>query len=161
MGLNNGDGGPVDADLSILNDVGWDRCEGLIFFYPECYGVEDLWPEAAACAEAYEARYSVEMGTVAFSSCILAETLTGALQQAGTVDDTEKIMEVIQSRTSFDSIVGPVYYGGEDFVGTNCLLMWPVAIREVVGEREYRLLDYYTPEEAEAIAVEAWTATMP
>jgi len=39
-------------------------------------------------------------------------------------------------------------------------LMWPVAIWEVVGEREYELLDYYTPEEAEAIGVEAWTATM-
>jgi len=38
--------------------------------------------------------------------------------------------------------------------------MWPIAIQETVGEREYELLDYYTPEEAEAIAVEAWEATM-
>ena len=47
------------------------------------------------------------------------------------------------------------------FVGINCLLMWPTAILEVVGEREYQLLEYYTPEQAEAIAAEAWTATMP
>jgi len=58
-------------------------------------------------------------------------------------------------------MVGPIYYGGEAFVGVNCLLMVPVAIWEVVGEREYELLAYYTPEQAEAIAVEAWTATMP
>ena len=58
-------------------------------------------------------------------------------------------------------MVGPVYFGGEAFVGVNCLLVWPVAIWEVVGEREYELVDYYTPEEGEAIAVEAWTATMP
>jgi hypothetical protein len=148
-------------DLSVLEDAGWDDCRGLIFFYPEWYGADEMWPEAVACAGEYEARYGVEMGTVAFASCIVAETLTGALQQAGTIDDTEKIMEIIQSRATFDSLVGPVYYGGEAFVGTNCLLMWPVAIREVVGEREYRVLDYYTPEEAEAIAVEAWTATMP
>jgi hypothetical protein len=148
-------------DLSVLEDAGWDDCKGLIFFYPEWYGAEELWPEAVDCAGEYEARYGVEMGTVAFASCIVLETLTGALQQAGTIDDTEKIMEIIQSKATFDSPVGPVYYGGEDFVGTNCLLMLPVAIREVVGEREYELLDYYTPEEAEAIAVEAWTATMP
>jgi len=41
------------------------------------------------------------------------------------------------------------------------MVIWPVAIREVVGEHEYRMLEYYTPEEAEAIGVEAWTATMP
>jgi hypothetical protein len=87
--------------------------------------------------------------------------MTAALQQAGTVDDTAKIMETVHSRTILDSMIGPVYYGGEAFVGVNCLLMWPTGIWEIVGEREYELLDYYTPEEGETIAAEAWTATMP
>ena len=152
--------GPL-LEQGLLEQAGWDDCKGLLFFYPEWFGAEELWPEAVACAKEYESRYSVEMGTGAYAACMTLLPLTGALQQAGTVDDTEKIMEVIQSRTTFDSMVGPVYYGGEAFVGTNCLLMWPVAIWEVVGEREYELLEYYTPEEAEAIAVEAWTATMP
>jgi ABC-type branched-subunit amino acid transport system substrate-binding protein len=151
--------GPL-LDQAFLEQAGWDDSRGLLLFYPEWYGAEEVWPEGVACAEEYESRYSVEMGTTTFAACMNLLPLTGALQQAGTVDDTEKIMEVIQSRTTFDSIVGPVYYGGEAFVGTNCLLMWPVAIWEVVGEREYELLHYYTPEEAEAIAVEAWTATM-
>ena len=152
--------GPL-LDQSMFEQVGWDKCKGMMFFYPEWYGADEVWPEAVACAGEYEARYGVEMPTGAFASCVVLETLTGVLQQAGTVDDTEKIIEAVQSGTPIDTMVGPVYYGGGDFVGTDCLLMWPVAIWEVVGEREYRLLDYYTPEEAEAIAVEAWTATMP
>jgi ABC-type branched-subunit amino acid transport system substrate-binding protein len=151
--------GPL-LEQGLLEQAGWDDCKGLLFFYPEWYGAEEVWPEGVACAKEYESRYSVEMGTTTFAACMNLLPLTGALQQAGTVDDTEKIMEVIHSRTTFDSMVGPVYYGGEAFVGTNCLLMWPVAIWEVVGEREYELLHYYTPEEAEAIAVEAWTATI-
>ena len=152
--------GPI-LDQSLLEQAGWDDCKGMIFFFPEWYGAEEVWPEAVAHARAYEARYGVEMGTVAFVASMNLYSLTGALQQAGTVDDPEKIMEAIKSKAYFDSLVGPVYYGGEAFVGVNCLLMWPVAICEVVGEREYQLLDYYTPEEAEAIAVEAWSATMP
>jgi len=152
--------GPL-LDQSVLEEVGWDDCKGLLFFYPEWYGAEEFWPEAVACAGEYKSRYGAEMPTGAFTSAMVLYTLTGVLQQVGTVDDTEKIMEAIRSGATFDSIVGPAYYGGEGFVGINCMVIWPVAIREVVGEREYRLLEYYTPEEAEAIGVEAWTATMP
>ena len=154
--------GPI-LDQALLEQAGWDDCQGLLIFMPEWYGAEEagVWPEAVAYASEYEARYGEEMGSVAFLASIVVYSLTGALQQAGTVDDTDRIMEVIQSGTTLDSMVGPVYFGGEDLVGVNCLLMWPTAIWEVVGEREYELLDYYTPEEAEAIAVEVWTATMP
>ena len=149
------------VDQALLEQAGWDNCKGLLVFMPEWYGAEEVWPEAVAYAREYEARYGDEMGSVAFLGSIVVYTLTGALQQAGTVDDTDKIMEVIHSMTTLDSMVGPVYYGGEELVGVDCLLMWPVAIFEVVGEREYELLDYYNSEEAEAIGAEAWTATMP
>ena len=154
--------GPL-LDQALLEQAGWDDCQGLLIFMPEWYGAEEagVWPEAVAYASEYEARYGEEMGSVAFLASIVVYSLTGALQQAGTVDDTDRIMEVIQSGTTLDSMVGPVYFGGEDLVGVNCLLMWPTAIWEVVGEREYELLDYYTPEEAEAISEEVWTATMP
>jgi ABC-type branched-subunit amino acid transport system substrate-binding protein len=152
--------GPI-MDQSLFGNLGWDKCKGVMFFYPEWYGADELWPEAVAVAGEYEARFGTEMGTMAFAPVILLEALTGAIQEAGTVDDLGRIMETVQSRVTFDSIIGPVYYGGEDFVGINCILMTPVAIWEVAGEREYELLEYYTPEEAEAIAVEAWTATMP
>ena len=152
--------GPV-VSQSQLEQAGWDDCEGLIFFYPEWYGAEEVWPEAVAFAGEYKARYGVDMETIAFAAAVQVQALTGALQQAGTVDDTDKIMEAIQSGMPIDTMIGPVYYGGEAFVGVNCLLMVPAAIWEVVGEREYELRAYYTPEEAEAIAVEAWTGTMP
>jgi hypothetical protein len=145
---------------SYLEQAGWNDCKGLLVFFPECFGAEEVWPEAVAFARDYEARYGVEMQTVAFWGVIVQEVMTAALQEAGTVDDTEKIMETVHSRAILDSMIGPVYYGGEAFVGVNCLLMWPTAIWEIVGEREYELLDYYTPEEGEAIAAEAWTATM-
>jgi len=152
--------GPL-VDQLMLEEAGWDDCKGLIFFYCEWYGAEELWPEAVAWAREFEDRYGVEMGSSPFAGHVIIPTLTRVLQEAGTVDDTDRILEVIHSRTIFDSTVGPIYYGGEAFVGVDCLLMWPVGIWEVVGEREYRVLDYYTAEEAEAIAVEAWTATMP
>ena len=150
--------GPV-GDQTQWETAGWDDCKGTMFFWPEWYG--EVWPEAVAFAGEYEARYGVEMASIGLGSGTLLQSLTGALQQAGTVDDIDKIVETVHSRTSFDTIVGPMYYGGEAFVGVNCLVIYPVAILEVVGEREYGLLEYYTPEEAEAIAVEAWTATMP
>jgi len=152
--------GPIGSQTQ-LETAGWDDCKGMMFFWPEWYGAEEVWPEAVAFAGEYEASHGVEMDTIGLGSGTLLQSLTGALQQAGTVDDIDKIIETIRSRTPFDSIVGPMYYGGEAFVGVNCLVMMPVAIWEVVGEREYGLLEYYTAEEAEAITVEAWTATMP
>jgi hypothetical protein len=149
------------VDQLLFEQAGWDDCKGLIFFYSEWYGAEEVWPEAVAWAREFEDRYGVEMGSSGFAGHVIIPTLTRVLQEAGTVDDMDRILEVVNSRTVFDSTVGPIYYGGEAFVGVNCLLMWPVGIWEIAGEREYRLLDYYTAEEAEAIAAEAWTATMP
>jgi hypothetical protein len=91
---------------------------------------------------------------------MVMQALTGILQGAGTVDDLGRIMETIESGASFDSMMGPVYFGGKAFVGVDHLLMWPQAIWEVVGDHQYKQLAYYTPEEAEAIASEAWDATM-
>jgi len=151
--------GPI-MDLSGFEQAGWDDCEGLIIFFPEWYPAEEVWPEAVAFAEQYEVEYGTECGTVAFWASMVLQTLTGALQEAGTVGDVDKIMEAIESGVQFDSMMGPVYFGGEAFVGVNYMLMWPQAIWEVVGDRQYKQLAYYTPEEAEAIAVEAWEATM-
>ncbi|MCK4721989.1 MAG: ABC transporter substrate-binding protein [Dehalococcoidia bacterium] len=147
-------------DLTFLDDAGWDDCEGLIFFFPEWYPAAEVWPEAVAFAEQYEIEYGTECGTVAFWGSMVMQALTGALQEAGTVDDLEKIMEAIESGAHIDTMVGPVYFGGEAFTGVNHMLMWPVAIWEVVGEHQYKQMAYYPPEEGEAIATEAWEATM-
>ena len=145
-------------DLKLLDDAGWDDFKGFIWFLPEWYA--DVWPEATAFAEAYEDRYGVECGTIGLWPCMDLQILTGALQEAGTVDDIEKIRQAMESGASFDTLLGPIHFGGEAFVGINLVSMWPVAICQVVGDHEYRQLAYYTPEEAEAVAVEAWEATM-
>jgi len=140
-----------------LENIGWDRCKGLITYHPTYLG--DTWPETSAFAAEFERRSGAELGITGFWAGQVLYTITGALQLAGTVDDTEKIREAIASRTYFDSLVGPVYYGGEGIVGVNHLVMWPISILEVVGPYEYEQLAYYTPEECEAITVEAWQAT--
>ncbi|MCK4242780.1 MAG: ABC transporter substrate-binding protein [Dehalococcoidia bacterium] len=150
-------GGPI-MDLTLFEDAGWDDCKGTIVFFPEWYA--GVWPEATAFAEQYEPEFGVECGTVGFWAAMVTQALTGILEKAGTVDDLDKIIETVESGVSFDSMMGPVYFGGEAFVGVNHLLMWPQAIWEVVGDHQYKQLAYYTPEEAEAIAVEAWEATM-
>ena len=149
--------GPI-MDLTYFEAAGWDDCKGLIVFFPEWYA--DVWPEATAFGEQYEPEFGLECGTVAFWGSMVMQALTGVLQGAGTVDDLDRIMETIESGATFDSMMGPVYFGGEAFVGVNHLLMWPQAIWEVVGDHQYKQLAYYTPEEAEAIASEAWEATM-
>lgn len=71
------------------------------------------------------------------------------------MDDLDKIAEAFRTGT-FDTLVGPLYYGGEALCGVNHMAMWPCPIIEVVGDHEYRLLAYYSAEEAEAIANEAY-----
>jgi hypothetical protein len=59
---------------------------------------------------------------------------------------------------SFDSLVGPISYGGEVLNGIGHLAIWPSPIYEVVGEDEYRVIDVYTPEETEAIVNKVYGA---
>jgi len=66
------------------------------------------------------------------------------------VDDVDKIIETMETGT-FDSLVGPIRYGGEALNGIGHLAIWPSPIYEVVGENEYEVLALYTPEETEAI----------
>ena len=82
---------------------------------------------------------------------------TDILKQAGTVDDTDKIVETMESST-FESLLGPMYYGGRAVNGVGHIGVWPVPIFEIVGESEYRLLTVYTPEESEALLNEVFRA---
>jgi hypothetical protein len=81
--------------------------------------------------------------------------MTRVLEQAGTVDDVDKIIETMETE-SFDTLVGPIGYGLEELNGIGHLAIYPTPIMQVVGEEQYELLAYYTPEETEAIAVEVF-----
>jgi branched-chain amino acid transport system substrate-binding protein len=137
--------------------VGWDRCQGYLIMMPLPVG--DLWPEAEALAVEFEDRYGFPLTTApsAFWGMNIMYVITDVLRQAGTVDDTDKIIETMETG-SFDSLVGPIRYGGELLNGIGHLAVWPSPIYEVVGEHEYRVIDVYTPEETEAIVNKVYGA---
>jgi ABC-type branched-subunit amino acid transport system substrate-binding protein len=138
---------------SYAEDAGWDRCKGYLALMPNPIG--DVWPEAMTFREEYEDRYHAELTPAAFWAGNVMYVLTSALEQAGTVDDNEKIMETLETGT-FDTMVGPLKYGGKALNGVGHMLVWPSPILEVVGEQEYHVVAMYTPEETEAIAAEVY-----
>lgn len=138
---------------SYVEDTGWDLCQGYLALMPNPIG--DVWPEAMAFAEEYEDRFGAELTPAAFWAGNVMYVLTSALEQAGTVDDNEKIRATLETGT-FDTMVGPLKYGGQALNGIGHMLVWPTPILEVVGEGEYRVVAMYTPEETEAIAVEVY-----
>jgi branched-chain amino acid transport system substrate-binding protein len=142
---------------SVGEQVGWDRCQGYLIMMPIPIG--GLWPEAEALVVEYEDRYGVELTAApsAFWGMNIIYVLTDALRQAGTVDDMDKIIETMETK-AFDSLVGPISFGGEALNGVGHLAIWPSPIYEVVGEDEYRVITVYTPEETEAIMNKVYRA---
>ena len=133
--------------------VGWDRCEGYLIFLPHPVG--DVWPEVTAFAAEYEDRYGVELTPAAFWAADVIYMLTGALEQADTVADMDKIIETMETE-AFDTLVGPLGYGLDELNGIGHVAIYPSPILKVVGEGEYELVALYTPEETEAIMVEVF-----
>jgi ABC-type branched-subunit amino acid transport system substrate-binding protein len=135
------------------DQVGWDECQGYLFFMPHQFG--GLWPEAEALVAEFEERYDVECSAAVFWALNIMYLWTDTLRQAGTVDDMDKIVETMETGT-FDTLVGPLSYGGEALNGFGHIAIWPSPIYEVVGERQYRVIDVYTVEETEAIVAEVY-----
>ena len=138
---------------SYAEDVGWDRCQGYLIFMP--IPLAGLYPEAEAKAAEFEDRYGVECTPAAFWALNVMYVLTDVLMKAGTVDDTAKIVETMETE-NFESLLGPIYYGGEELNGIGHMSVWPSPIYEVIGENEYRVIDVYTPEETETIVNEVF-----
>lgn len=136
---------------SSAEQVGWDVCQGYLIFMP--HPMRDVWPEVATFRAEYEDRYDVELTPSAILAVNLIYVLTGALEQAGTVDDVDKIIETMETGT-FDTMFGPARLGGEELNGIGHVAIYPTPIYRVIGEEEYELLAMYTPEESEALAVE-------
>jgi len=132
---------------------GWDVCQGCLIFLPHPIG--GIWDEVTAFREEYEDRYSIELTPCAIWACTVIYVLTDALEQAGTVDDIDRIIETMETAT-FDTLFGPLYYGGEEFNDIGHVAIYPTPIYKVIGEQEYELLYMYSPEETEALAIEVF-----
>jgi len=133
--------------------IEWETVDGFLLFLP--FPVGGVWDEVTAFREEYDDRYGIEFTPSAFWAANMPYVMTSVLQQAGTVDDMDKIVETMETK-SFDTLSGPIRYGLEELNGIGHLAIYPTPIMKVVGEREYELLAYYSPEETEAIAVEVF-----
>jgi ABC-type branched-subunit amino acid transport system substrate-binding protein len=135
------------------DQAGWEKCQGFLICMPHQFG--GLWPEAEALVAEFEERYDVECSAAVFWGLNAMYVWTEVLKQAGTVDDVDKILETMETG-SFDTLVGPLSFGGEVLNGYGHVAIWPSPIYEVVGEHEYRVIDVYTIEETEAILAEVY-----
>ena len=114
-----------------------------------------IWPEAEALGAEFEDRSGVDLTPAAFWALNVMYVITDALRQAGTVDDMDTIIETMETG-AFESLVGPLSYGGEALNGIGHMAIWPSPIYEVVGDHEYQVIDVYSPEETEAIINEVY-----
>ena len=141
--------------------AGWDKHAeknrfgtGHIVYALHPYG--GAFPKLDAIKEEYEHRTGTEFGPNAAWPASSLYVWTDALQQAGTVDDIEKIVETFESGADFESLAGPVHYGLGEYIGIPHIMIYPVPIIEMVGEEEYVVHKIYSADEAEAVFLEIY-----
>ena len=136
--------------------VDWDKAAGkLVIITPQTFAIEELSPEAALFFADYEERYGAEAATSGFLALVLPDVMTQAVVKAGTADreDVEVIVDVLETET-FDTVLGPMYFGCEEINGIGHILLWPVPVCVALGPGEVQVAKVYTPEEVEALAEE-------
>jgi len=138
---------------SMAESAGWENVQGYLNYQPQPMG-EWLADEVREFVAEYESRYGAEFTQGPFYVCTILYVLTEALKKAGTMEEVERIIEVLETET-FDTWIGPVRFGGEELVGIDHLLMWPVPISEVRGE-ELHTIHVVPAGEAWELAVEIY-----
>ncbi len=144
---------------AMAKTVGWDQLTeknrfgtGYIIFGLHPFG--GVFPELEVMAEEFERRSGMEAGpTMAWITNNLY-MWTDALQQAGTVDDIDKIIETFESGANFETLVGPVHYALGEYIGIPHIAVYPVPIFEIVGKNEYVVHKVYSTDEVEAVFLE-------
>ena len=139
-----------------IEQEGWDRLQGTLIWIPYPYGEwRERFPEAAALVDEFQDRWGFEMHPAAFWASNVVYCMTGALMAAGTVDDTDKIIESMESGVKYHTTMGDLKYGGEAIDGVGHMIVWPTPIVEISGEG-FHVITEYTPDETEAIASEVY-----
>ena len=131
--------------------VGWDNIQGHLSQYPEPYG-EDLPELVKEMAAEYQQRHNVEFSLMPFYYAIQLYYLTAALEKAGTVDDVDQIIATLETET-FDTPIGPVWFGFEELYGIGHTLVMPCWVGEI-RDREYQRVFEVSTDEADALTLE-------
>jgi branched-chain amino acid transport system substrate-binding protein len=143
---------PVWGGTSAGESTGWDNMQGWLVYQPNPFG--EMSQELRDFCDEFENRYGTEATLGAFHRATILIILTEALKKAGTVDDVDRIIEVLETET-FDTWVGPIKYGGEGIIGIGHLALWPAYVAEI-SDHDYNIVYEMAPEEAEALAVEVY-----
>jgi branched-chain amino acid transport system substrate-binding protein len=146
----------VDAGWSevVGEYAGWDNVQGVLIWAQNPFG-EEL-PQAVKDFKAeYEEQYNEELTGGPFWAYIRLNVLTDILKKAGTVDDMDRILEVIEAGTHFDTPLGPLGFGGGELVGINHLLLWPVWILEI-RDHEPHIVEWVDSDEVYELACEVY-----
>ena len=133
--------------------AGWDNVQGFLVYQPNPLG-EGLPLEVKDLAAEYQARYGEEFTISSYWPTTVLYVLTEALKKAGTVDDMDRIIGVLETET-LDTPIGSFRFGGQQLVGINHLLMWPAPIAEI-RDQDYHVICEMSAEEAEALAIEVY-----
>lgn len=133
--------------------AGWDNVQGFLVYQPNPFG-EELPQAVKDFAAEYQARYGEEFTTSAYYPATMLYVLTEALKAAGTVDDMDRVIEVLKTE-AFDTWLGPLSFGGQGLIGSDNLLMWPAPIAEI-SDHDYHMIFGMLADEAEALAVEVY-----
>ena len=135
-------------------DIGFENFQGHLCYLPLPFG-EGLPPALAEFAEEYEAQYGAPCELCSFYAALVLYVFTDILQQAGTVDDMDTILATIDTET-FDTVLfGPMRFCGEELIGINRVLLWPIQIHEFSGEQP-RVIFEMDAEEAYDLVLEVF-----
>jgi ABC-type branched-subunit amino acid transport system substrate-binding protein len=133
--------------------AGWDNVQGFLNYQPNPFG-EWLPQEVKDFAAEYEHRYGTELTMGSWWGAMILQVHTSALENAGTVDDIDKIIATMETE-ALDTMLGPLRYGGEGLDGIGHMLLWPAPIAEIRDD-QFVVIAEFPPEEAEALAAEVY-----
>ncbi len=132
---------PTSGEL--FNIAGKENCEGLITYDFLTYG-PNATPEYKDFRRKFEKKYG-KWWPLAPTHAQMLGPLLKAMQIAGTVEDTDKVLEILTSRT-FKSFGLEGRTGGVEYYGVPNMWAAPLLISEVKGG-EFRAVDVISVEE--------------
>ena len=153
---------PGDAGqfVNILRDMGWSKqivktggsaapdlirlcgknANGIIYFEDGDFSL----PKSAFLAERFkEKKYPGIANTVMVPAYDGAMMLFKSIQKAGTVDDTIRIKEALESIGTYEGLQGPVHWGGKENYGIDHQIYRPLNIGEITDGKPKTVLVKY------------------
>ncbi|GGE34514.1 ABC transporter substrate-binding protein [Agaricicola taiwanensis] len=116
-----------DATADILSVAGKEAAEGVYVHQPLNLGM----PETKAFVDRWKETYKTEINGFTPFFYVNMHMLFEGMKKAGTVDDTDKILEATLALKDFPSVLGPVNWTGKEQFGRNHQLSAPFYVGQI------------------------------